>query len=172
MRLVLRLAPLPLTATVALGFVWLLFPARTAAAVHVYELVLASVALALLVGVVRRAQPVARSSAFDAGLRRAAEPAGTLPELERLRREVTLATSTAFDVHVRLRPYVRRIATHLLASRRGIDLDAQPETARQLLGEAAWDLARADQPPPTDRNARGLGVPHLREVVAALERLT
>lgn len=170
-RLLLRLAPLPLAATAALAFVLLTFPGRSGIAVRIYELALAAFALALLVVAVRRAQPPAARSPFDAGLRRPRPGRSTLPELERLQREVTLATSTAFDVHVRLRPHLRRIAAHVLASRRGVRLDDQPDAARALLGEATWELVRADRPPPPDRNARGLTAAELREVVASLERV-
>ena len=170
MRLALRLAPLPVAATIALAFVLFTFPGRTALALRAYELVLAAFALVLLVAAVRRAQPASRSSGFDDGLRRARSASSPLPELERMRREVVLATSTAFDVHVRLRPQVRRIAAHLLR-RRGVSLDGSPDEARALLGEATWELVRADRPPPGDRNARGLGRADLRELVTSLERL-
>jgi len=170
-RTLRRLAPLPVAATAALAFVLLTFPGRSGIAVRVYELVLAAFALAVLVAAVRRARPAPRRSAFELALRRQPQAEATLPELERLRNEVTLSTSTAFDVHVRLRPLVRRIAVHLLAARRGVSLDAQPERARELLGDETWELVRADRPSPTDRNARGLRPAQLREIVASLERL-
>jgi len=170
-RLLRRLAPLPVAATAALAFVLLTFPGRSGIAIRVYELFVAAFALAVLVAAVRRAQPVARDSLFERGLRRPVRANTSIPELERLRREVALATATAFDVHVRLRPTVRRVARQRLLARRGIDLDAQPEQAREILGAAAWELARADRPAPRDRNAPGLRPQELREVVEALERV-
>ena len=171
-RRLLRLAQLPVFVTIALVVVLVALPGRRELALHVYWLVLAGFGLAVLVGVVRRAHPVPPSSQFDVGLRRTPPAQRKLAELERLEREVTLATSTAFDVHIRLRPRVRRIAAYLLATRRGVDLDAQPELARRLLGEPTWELVRAERPVPSDRNAGGLDVPALRELVASLERLS
>jgi len=90
--------------------------------------------------------------------------------LEELEHAVDFSLGTAFDVHYRLRPHVRRIAADRLGLR-GVSLDRQPRRAAALLGPDAWDLARADRPEPDDRNARGLDLPHLRRVVEALDAL-
>jgi hypothetical protein len=170
-RQLLRLAQFPAFATLVLVVLLVALPGRTELILHVYWLVLAAYALALLVGLVRLAYPVPKSSAFDVGLRRGSRSQRSLAELEQLQREVILATSTAFDVHLRLRPRLRRIATYLLASRRGVDLDAKPDVARKLLGERTWELVRPDRASPTDRHAPGLRRAELHEVVGALERL-
>jgi hypothetical protein len=170
-RRALRLAQFPAFATLVLVVLLAALPGRTELILHVYWLVLAAYALAVLVGLVRLAQPVPKSSPFDLGLRRGQRSQRSLAELEQLQREVILATSTAFDVHLRLRPRLRRIATYLLASRRGIDLDSKPDAARELLGERTWELVRPDRPSPTERHAPGLRRAELREVVGALERL-
>jgi hypothetical protein len=170
-RRLLRLAQFPAFATLVLVVLVAALPGRTELILRVYWLVLAAYALAVLVGLVRLAQPVPKSSLFDLGLRRAPPSQRPLAELEQLQREVILATSTAFDVHLRLRPRLRPIADHLLASRRGVDLDAKPDVARELLGERTWELVRPDRPSPTDRHAPGLRRAELREVVGALERL-
>lgn len=166
-----NLAPLPLLATGAVVLVSLLVPGRTELAVHVYLLVLASLALGFLVSVLRRAHPVAASSPFDLGLRTRTRDDLALPELARLEREVTLSTTTAFDLHFRLRPVLRRIAARLLASRRGVDLERSPVTSRALLGEELWELVRPDREPPHDRAAAGLELRSLRTMVDALEAL-
>ncbi len=170
-RQLLRLARFPVFATLLLVVVLLSLPGRRELVLRVYWLVLAAFALVLLVGLVRQAHPVPRSSPFDLGLRRAGGARYSLAELEQLEREVILATSTAFDLHIRLRPRLRRIAAYLLASRRGVDLDARPDVSRELLGDQAWELVRADRPAPADRHARGVDAGTLREVVASLERL-
>jgi len=170
-RSTFRLARLPLLATVAFLAALVLLPGRRDLVVHLYELGVAALALGWLVGVVRRANPVAAVSPFDLGLRRRNDLREPVAELERLEREVSMATSTAFDLHFRLRPRVHRIARQLLASRRGVDLTAQPDAARRLLGEEAWALVRPGLEPPDDRSAPGLEVAHLRAVVASLEQL-
>ena len=88
--------------------------------------------------------------------------------LEELEHAVDFATTTAFDVHYRLRPHLVRIARHRLAAGHGVLLEADPEAARALLGENLWELVRADREPPADRNARGIA---LGRVAAAVERL-
>lgn len=166
-----RLARLPLLATAAFGLALVFLPGRRELAVHVYGLTLAALALGWLVGVVRRAHPVAAVSPFDLGLRRRQDLREPVAELERLEREVSMATSTAFDLHFRLRPRVHKIARQLLASRRGVDLTTQPEAARRLLGEETWALVQPGVEPPTDRSAPGLELARLRAVVTSLERL-
>jgi hypothetical protein len=87
--------------------------------------------------------------------------------LEELEHAVDFSLGTAFDVHFRLRPHLRRVAAHRLAAR-GVSLDQQPERARALLGQEAWELVRSDRPEPEDRAARGLELARLRRVVEAL----
>ena len=114
-------------------------------------------------------------SARDVARGRRAEPAPDaaerVPELERIEREVTLGQATAFDLHFRLRPTLRRIASELLRARRGIDLDGEPRAARRALGDETWELVRADREPPQDRFGRGIELASLRRVVESLEAL-
>ncbi len=170
-RRTLRLARLPLLATIGLVLALLLVPGRRDLALHVYSLVLAGLALGWLVGVLRRANPVARVSAFELGLRPRTDLREPVVELERMEREVSMAASAAFDLHFRLRPRLQRIARQLLLSRRGVDLTAHPDTARRLLGEETWAVVRPDLPPPSDRSAPGLPLWRLDAVVTSLERL-
>jgi hypothetical protein len=90
--------------------------------------------------------------------------------LEEIEHAVDFSLGTAFDVHYRLRPHVRRVAEHRLGLR-GVSLDGQPERARALLGAEAWDLARPGRPEPEDRNARGLDIVSLRRMVDGLDAL-
>jgi hypothetical protein len=170
-RRLLGLAQLPLLATVALMAAVVFVPGRKELALHVYLLVLATLALAWLVRLVRRAHPVAAASPFDLGLRERVEHPARLPELARLEREVSLATNTAFDLHFRLRPVLRRITAQLLAARRGVDLDGDPEAARGLLGEEAWEVVRPEREAPRDRSGPGIDLSSLRAIVASLEAL-
>ncbi len=69
-RRTFRLARLPLLVTAVFVVALVIVPGRRDLALHVYGLALAALALVWLVGVVRRAHPVAEISPFDLGLRR------------------------------------------------------------------------------------------------------
>lgn len=168
-RSALGLARFPIFATVVLAIVLLALPGRAGVAVHVYVLVLAAFGLGQLLRLLRSGLPEPRKSVVDPALRPYRRAAPTIPELEKLEREVTLGQSTAFDLHFRLRPTVRRIASELLRARRGIDLDRQPEAARLALGDETWELVRGDREPPRERFGPGIDLPALRRVVDALE---
>lgn len=171
MRDALRLARLPLLLAAVAAVAALSLPGRAELVLRVATLAVAGVVLARLVLAVRAALPPRRASAFDAALRRRPRRPERIPELEQLEREVTLGTTTAFDLHYRLRPTLRRIAAELLSARRAIDLDSQPEAARAALGEDAWELVRPDREPPRDRFARGIELGRLGRAVSALEAL-
>ena len=171
MRRALAIARFPLFVTFVLAIVLLADPGRAELAVHVYVLVLAAIGLGHLLAALRNALPPRRPSPFDAALRTRPRSAQRIPELERMEREVALGLATAFDLHYRLRPRLRRIATELLAARRGIDLDANPEAARRALGDDAWEIVRGDREPPRERFAAGLDIASLRLAVSALEAL-
>jgi hypothetical protein len=104
---------------------------------------------------------------FPAGWRRRA-PADRLRQLEELEHAVDFSLGTAFDLHFRLRPHLVRIATTRLAAR-GVNLQAQPDRARQLLGPDAWDLVRPDREPPEHRAGRGADLRGLQRAVDQLD---
>ena len=166
-----RLAPLPILATIGVAAVIAFAPGRTELALHVYLLVLATLALGWLVSVLRRAHPPAAGSPFDLGLRERGRASHTVPELAKLEREVTLATTTAFDVHFRLRPVLRRVAERTLQTRRGIELDRDPGASSRLLGAELWELVRPEREPPLDRAGPGVELAALGRMVDALEAL-
>jgi hypothetical protein len=105
-------------------------------------------------------------------LRRWRRPAATetVRGLEELQYAVEFSLSTAFDFHFRLRPRLIGIAGHRLAAR-GVELESQPERAREMLGEEAWELLRPDRPAPERRNSPGLELDRLRRVVERLDAL-
>jgi len=88
---------------------------------------------------------------------------------EHLDRVVSAATSHAGEVHLRLRPILREIAANGL--RRGVDLDAEPQAAQELLAPETWELVRPDRPRPDDAFARGLAPARLNAVLDDLEAL-
>jgi hypothetical protein len=167
----LRLAQLPVLLTVVLAVLLIVLTGRAGLIVHVYVLAMASIVLFHLVRVVRAAHPSAGPSRFDAALRRRGHGQERLPELTKIEREVALGMATAFDLHYRLRPSLRRTASELLGARRGIDIDREPEAARRLLGEDAWEIVRGDREPPDDRFGPGIGLASLDRAVASLETL-
>lgn len=170
-RSALRVASVAIVPTLALVGVVLVAPGRARLAIHMYLLVLCLFSLAGVVGALRRAHPQARVSAFDRALQRRPERHDRLAELARLEREVALGTSSAFDLHYRLRPVARRVAHGLLAARRGIDLEHDPDGARSVLGDEAYELVRPDREPPRDRFGPGIEPAGIHRLVEALEAI-
>ena len=156
-------------ATLALVAALELAPERRPVAVSVYLLVLGAVALRLLVRLVQLAHPPAPPSELDAALNRQPERPALPPELESIARMLALASASGVYVHNRLRPELRSIARELLFSRRGIDLDAEPDLARAALGPTVWDLLRPDREEPDSYESPGLPPPVLARIVADLE---
>jgi len=160
-----------LVATVAIAVFLVLRLRASEVALHLYVVTVATC------GLVALADRALRGLRFDDGrtlvARLRGRRLGQRPEpvrsLEELEHAVDFAGTTAFDVHYRLRPHLVRIATHRLAARRGIDLDAQPAAARAALGDELWALVDPDREPPPERNARGLPPAAVRRLVEALE---
>jgi len=170
MRRALRIAELLLVPTIALAIAAGLAPNRAAFEVHLWVLAVLALALLAFMRVVAAAYP-RQPSPFEASLGRTAPPAERPSALTRLEREVSMARSSAFDLHARLRPTVIELATELLSGRRGIDLESDPVRARAVLGDGAWELVRPDRPAPTDRHAPGLADDDLVSIVTALEHV-
>jgi hypothetical protein len=166
LRRAARLLAIP---TVALAAIIAFAPGRTSIALRIFALVLCGAVVLLVLAALRRSYP------RETPLRRAAAPGGRtrpLPgSLARLQQETALGVAGSFDLHFRLRPRLRRLASDLLDARRGVSLDDEPERARALLGDEAWEVVRADRPEPEDRLARGLPINDLRRIVESLERI-
>jgi hypothetical protein len=138
--------------------------------VDLYVVVLAAVVMLAVFRAVRLAAP-RRPSAFAYALVRLRAPrdarSAEVPE----ERDVVLSRLSAFHYYIRVRPVLQEIADHRLRSRFGIELEREPERARELVPSGAWEVVRPDAPPPADRLARGPSVDAQREVVEALEGL-
>ena len=80
-----------------------------------------------------------------------------------------LGVAGSFELHFHFVPRLRSIASGLLASRRRISLETEPDAAHAVLGDAAWELVRPDRPAPEDRLSRGIAPHELEQVVATLE---
>jgi hypothetical protein len=153
--------------TVALVVIGGFAPGRLALAIRIYALVVCAVALVLALSALRRTYPRARPLRPRAA--RSAASRRPPPSLGRIEHEAALGVAGAFDLHFRLIPRLRSIASGLLASRRRLALDAEPDATRRILGPEAWQLVREDRPTPDDRLARGLPTSDLRRVVESLE---
>jgi hypothetical protein len=141
-------------------------PQHAEVAADVYLLFAGGLVLLGLVIFTGRSGDAPGESLFDAARRPRLAPPRGLPELDRLTRELSLGTQSAFDYHFRLRPVLREIAEARLAAR-GLRL----EDSEELFGPDAWELVRPDRPAPTDRHGPGADAAAVRQFVAALERI-
>jgi hypothetical protein len=136
-------------------------------AFDVWLLAAGGVALMAAVAATRTALPPPGASPFERR-RKTGETLEPLQQLARVEREVVMGTGTAFDAHYRLRPLLRDIAEHRLATRRGLALDSGSEDVHSLLGDELWELLEPNRPRP--RRHHDPGVP-LRSVADAVDRL-
>jgi hypothetical protein len=169
-EIVLRAAKVALVVSIAIAIAAYFSKGMRTIFLDAYLLAMGGVFLLALVRTTRVKAPAGGASSFDRALttmRKLPDDTGPLA----LARELELSTVTGFHLHVRLRPLLREIASHRLLRHYGVDLDAEPERARELVGAGAWELVRPHRPAPDDRLAPGPPVSHLHEVVAELERL-
>ena len=166
-----RIATTAAGATVLLAVMLGIGPVSAHEILAAYILVLAAIALAALTRVARSASELPPQSSFEAALAVGAVDRSRPPELVRTEREITLGVSSAAHLHQRLLPILREAAAARLSAGHNVDLERRPEAAKALLGEDAWDLLRPDRPEPYDRNAPGISMRRLRDVVSTLERL-
>jgi hypothetical protein len=129
-----------------------------------------AVAAAVVYGLVllRQALPIA-PGALDAAVAGRPRP-DKIESLERAETLVAVAVASAGDVQWLLRPVLREVAETALHGR-GIDLDADADPARALLGDEVWEIVRADRPRPDDALAPGIAADALDRVLARLEDL-
>ncbi len=130
---------------------------------HAYVFALGGLLMLGVVAAAGDAVPRRQRSELDRALAAAGDHERPLPQIERIEREVTLATASAYDLHYRLLPHLREIAQCRL-ERTG--KTSSPETLGRW-----WDLLRPDRPEPEDRYAPGITQADLRALVADLERM-
>ena len=145
------------------GYVALAQPNLRNVTLHIYVFLVGALLMLGIVAAAGDAVPRRLRSELDRALADSGRRQPPLQELERTQREVTLATATAYDLHVRLLPHLREIAQMRL-SRSG--KNANQETLGRW-----WDLLRPDRPPPDDRFAKGISETDLRALVADLARM-
>lgn len=170
MRLARRATELLTLPTIGLGVALALAPDRAKLEVHVWLLVVLGLSFLAFMIVVHSAYPTTPSP-FAASLRRRSVAVERPGSLARLEREVSMAGSSAFDVHYRLRPALVQLAVGLLSSRRGIDLEREPLRSQAVLGDDVWELVRPDRPQPAQRLGAGIAPADLERVITALEQV-
>jgi hypothetical protein len=148
--------------SVACGYAMLTKPGWRSDVLRAYVFVAGAIGLAAVIAAAAELVPRRRSDLTQA-LRRRPEQLRSLPELEKLQRDVALATTSAFDFHSRLLPQLREIAEARLA-RTGRSLG--PDTLGRW-----WDVLRPDREPPQERFGAGFPLAELRSLVDDLERI-
>lgn len=133
-----------------------------------YVLVLTAIALLVLTRMARTDEEWERATSE---LERALAPRKSVrarpAELVRTERDLTLSSTNAADLHTRLLPQLREVASARLADRHDVDLAG----ARHLVGDETWEYLRPDRPVPDDRTAEGLPLRRIAALVDAIERL-
>jgi hypothetical protein len=145
------------------GYIVVAQPGLRNVTLHAYVFLVGGLLMLGVVAAAGDAVPRRRRSELEAALGAAKPREKRLPEVEKLEREVTLATSSAFDLHYRLLPQLREIAQARL-ERAGRTMS--PDTLGRW-----WPLLRPDRPPPEDRFEKGISETELRALVQDLGRM-
>ncbi len=169
-RSLVRPAVAALLGAIALGAALAVRPGDSSLAVEAFVLFVGAIAVAFLAKATSDTFDAAADSQLQLALRPPVRRLQRVGDLERLERELEMATESAFDVHYRLRPVFREIAVSRLA-RRAVELDAKGGNAEVLLGPDAWAFARPDAVRPSDHYAPGAKIAEIERAVDALERL-
>lgn len=159
-------AALCVLGTVPLVIVLLVYPGESSRALDAWVVYLGALLLLALV----RIAPGEREQ--DRRLPRRDEgPTHHIVELDRLERDVVLATGSELEQHVRIKPLLRDVVEHRLWRSRGIELERSPERAREILGDELYELVRPGRPDPNARYFRGLDLKRLSSVLDEIEAI-
>jgi hypothetical protein len=144
-------------------------PGQKALELDIFVLVVGAMAVLAAVIATREAFPLSEGSALAEALEREPRPVVRPPDLERTERLLSIAATTAFDLHHRLCPILREVAGQRLADRRGLLLDSGDPRVLEALGDELWELVRPDREPPERRYAPGIKPAGLRRAIERLE---
>ena len=158
-------------ATLALVIALGVRPVPTERILAAYILALAAIVLVVLERVLRTESEPDAHSTFERALARSRHAPVRPPELVLTERDITLGAANAGHFHSRLLPVLREAAATRLAAHHNVDLERQPDAARRLLGDDAWQVVRPDRPEPGDAYAPGIPLPQVRALVDTLEAL-
>ncbi len=157
--------------TIGAGIALIFTSGVRATVIDVYLLVFGGILLLALVRTARALRRGTPGSAFDAAVGRMRAPHTDDGDALALERELELSRIDGFHFHVRMRPVLREIAAHRLRMHYGVELDREPERARELVSSELWDVVRPDRPPPTKRLGPGPSLTQQRALLDALEKL-
>jgi hypothetical protein len=108
--------------------------------------------------------------AFDVGLPEPERADADLPGLRGIDVAVRMAIANAFGVETMLRPRLRELTAWRLLRQRGIDIEAEPDRARALVGETLWMLID-NTAPRSSNNAPGIALGDLQAAVEHLAQI-
>jgi len=162
-RHLLDLVVLFVLASLICGYISLAQPGLRNVTLHVYVFLVGALLMLGLVAAAGDSVPRRMRSELDRALSDSVHRDPRIPEVERIEREVTLATASAYDLHFRLLPHLREIA-HCRLERSG--RSPGPDTLGRW-----WELLRPDRPEPEDRFAPGIKQAELRALVEDLEKM-
>lgn len=137
----------------------------------IYVLTVGAMAVLAAIFATRRAFPLEESSSIAVALDREERAPVRPPDLERTERVLSMASTTAFDLHFRLRPILREVAEQRLADRRGLRLDSDDPRVVEACGDELWEVVRPDREAPDNRHQLGLPHAELERVVERLEAI-
>jgi hypothetical protein len=166
----LRWLGLAVPVVVALVAARMISPGRKELELDVFILVLGGLGLMVLASELRRLAPEAKGSLVEEALEPEPVEERPIADLLRLERELSMAAARQFDLHFRLRPILRDIATARL-EQRALDIDSGRPQVKELLGDELYELTTAERDPPANRLAPGPGVEGLDRTIGILERL-
>ena len=159
-----------LVATIAVIAAWRIAPGRHQLELDLFVLALGGMSLLAMTSWLKRVLPSEGGSELEAALVSEPRPSPSVQSLDRLERELSMGAARAFDLHYRLRPVIKEIATARLA-RHGLELDPRAVRVRELLGDGLADLLDPDRQAPDDRQTVGPGLDGMRATIERLERL-
>lgn len=138
----------------------------------VTRLAILSIGLVAARRVLRQAAAVTVSSPehFDDALRQPPVKPFEIPGLWAVETDVRMATTNAFGVELRLKPVLRELARWRLLHNHGINLDREPDRARQVLGEPLWRMVASSDAFPEFR-APGISLAEVQAGIDKLERI-
>lgn len=162
-RHLLDLIVLFFCASLVCGYIALAQPGLRNVTLHIYVFAVGGLLMLGLVAAAGDSVPRRLRSELDRALSEPPTREQPLPEVEKLQREVSLATASAYDLHFRLLPHLREIAQSRLER-------AGKTSGPDTLGRW-WELLRPDRPEPDDRFGPGIKQAELRALVDDLERM-
>jgi hypothetical protein len=121
-------------------------------------------------GVAALARLPTRGGGFEDPERPRVRPGPPPARFVRLERIVEWSAESGMSAHTRLRPVLVEIAEARLLPR-GLNLERDVEGSRRLLGPVVWELVRPDRPAPRGRDAPGIPLRRLEEMLDVLESL-